>query len=185
MFETAHWCRSRCERDRNSKTLNHDGMKEIEEDREGRALIPHTVPSGSPILHVAVYEGFDKCVNELLETGADVNIVPRRAAMCKGYPKCVAALVAAGADVNIKSITRSSAIDCAITRGDPEILKLILMANVAENGLTAALNRASRRHNSNKSHISVLESQLRIKMQPTAYLRQVKKHCSKGKFAES
>ena len=151
-----------------AKTLNHDEMKEIEAARKGRALVPHTVPVGSPILHVAVYEGFDTCVNELIEAGADVNIVPHGGepavltAVRKGYPKCVAALVAAGADVNIKdkSITRSSAIDGTITRGDPEILKLLLMANVAENELITALNRASSHHDNNKSHSNFLESQL-------------------------
>ena len=152
-------------------TLNHDRLKEIEEEKQNyRALIPHTVPTGS-LLHVAVYEGFDKCVNVLIEAGADVNEVPDSrepaviTAVRKGYPKCVAALVAAGADVNIKpkNILRPNAIECAICRSDPEIFKLLLTANVAENELTAALNSASSKHESRKLHKSLLESHLAAK----------------------
>ena len=151
-----------------TETLNHHEMQEIEETKNGRGFIPHTVPAGSPILHVAVYESFDKCVRVLIEAGADVNVVPDSGepavitAVRKGYSKCVAALVAAGADVNTKpkSIFNRSAIDFAIDRSDPEILKLILTSNVAENSLNAALNRASSSHDSMRSQKSLLESEL-------------------------
>ena len=148
-----------------TKTLTHE---EIIRNEQGRVRIPRVVPVGSPLLLLAVYEGFDKCVNLLIEAGADVNVLPQYGepavvfAVRKAYPKCVAALVAAGADVTIKQDTlmRYSAIDCAIERSDPEILKLLLVADVAEDKITAALRKASSHHESQKWEKGFMESHL-------------------------
>ena len=57
-------------------------------------------------------------------------------------------------NIKPKSIFDRSAIDFAIDRSDPEILKLLLTSNVAENSLNAALNRASSSHDSMRSQES-------------------------------
>ena len=65
------------------------------------------LPKESTLLHVAANEGFDKCVDALLEAGVDVNTVTTEGetaliiASKKGHTKCAALLLSGGADPNI------------------------------------------------------------------------------------
>ena len=115
---------------RTSTTLKH----EIRTVVNGYVVAPHVVPKGSAMLHVAAYEGYHKCIDVLVQAGADVNEIigrgetPLIIATRKEYSKCVATLLSSGADPNIKSngLRRYTALMYAIRGCNVEIVTMLL-----------------------------------------------------------
>lgn len=87
--------------------------------------------SGVTALHEAAYEGKLKCVEVLVQCGADVDCVdregwtPLHAAVCGGKRKCAAALVARGANLRARNDDGLTPFAIAMQQRDKEMIKIL------------------------------------------------------------
>ena len=84
-------------------------------------------------LMFAARHGYSKCVEALLNVGANVNAIDQdgNTALIKaagGHKECVSFLIQAGADVNIPNQKNCTPVMSSAGRGDEESLRLLIVA---------------------------------------------------------
>ena len=108
-------------------------------------------------LMIAADQGHDKCMEELINAGADVNKVDLdgdTAMMCAaitGKGNCISTLIEAGADVNIANKNGYVPIMCFARNGDDESITELIMAgadvnivnNLGETAMTIARSKGN------------------------------------------
>ena len=91
--------------------------------------------SGVTALHEAAFEGKLKCVEALVQCGADVNSLdregwtPLHAAVCGGKRKCAASLVARGANMRARNNDGLTPFAIAMQQRDSEMMKILSSFN--------------------------------------------------------
>ncbi|EDO35626.1 predicted protein, partial [Nematostella vectensis] len=95
----------------------------------GRVNVNQLNASGVTALHESSYEGKSRCVNVLVQLGADVDCrdregwTPLHAAVCGGNHKCAAYLLRQGANVRAKNDDGLSPIHIAVQQRDRQMVQ--------------------------------------------------------------
>lgn len=93
----------------------------------GRVNVNRLNASGVTALHEAAYEGKSRCLEVLVQCGADVDIrdregwTPLHAAVCGGNRKCVSFLLRNGADARSKNDDGLSPLGVAVQQGNKDM----------------------------------------------------------------
>ena len=101
----------------------------------GRVNVNRLNASGVTALHEAAYEGKSRCLETLVQCGADVDIrdregwTPLHAAVCGGNRKCVAFLLRNGADGRSKNDDGLSPLGVAVQQGNKEMAEFLSSVN--------------------------------------------------------
>ncbi|XP_032231412.1 serine/threonine-protein phosphatase 6 regulatory ankyrin repeat subunit B [Nematostella vectensis] len=113
---------------------DHNALKNI--ILSGRVNVNQLNASGVTALHESSYEGKSRCVNVLVQLGADVDCrdregwTPLHAAVCGGNHKCAAYLLRQGANVRAKNDDGLSPIHIAVQQRDRQMVQLLSSRNV-------------------------------------------------------
>ncbi|KAK3716079.1 hypothetical protein QZH41_007248 [Actinostola sp. cb2023] len=97
----------------------------------GRVNVNRLNASGVTALHEASYEGKSRCVEILVQCGADVDIrdregwTPLHAAVCGGNRQCVAFLLKSGANIRSKNDDGLSPLGVAVQQGNKEMAEFL------------------------------------------------------------
>lgn len=97
----------------------------------GRVNVNRLNASGVTALHEAAYEGKSRCLEVLVQCGADVDIrdregwTPLHAAVCGGNRKCVSLLLKNGADARAKNDDGLSPLGVAVQQGNKDMAEFV------------------------------------------------------------